>query len=390
MARAPAFVLPEGVVFEVKPDGVTIQNRGDVILHSSFGGAPLRVRSLEGNVELHAGLGGGSVEAAGDVRIVGDATADSIVAGGGVRVDGSARVGVVDARGGDLRVQGDASGESLSAAGALRVDGSTQVRQVRGYEVTLAGPLLHARAVQAARSVTLGASQVTVDVVFAPHVTIEPQANGRVSMLECANDLGPKALKGCFRLADWQEMFGDPVPWLAERGVDPGATQGSAAPTPVSAAPAVEAGLPVAVAAEETWNGPIDLEAVRAAAIEDARGAADPPADELPDVVDEAPAPPAPAASAPSAPVSADAGGDVHGQLMQAAARLSEAYSGTEVPRVVDELCTLVALRDYANVRSKITGMWTEIGRYHRERGTKIPVAVSPVFSQINALVRKA
>jgi hypothetical protein len=297
----------------------------------------------------------------------------------------------VDARGGDLHVRGDASGERLAAAGALRVDGSTQVRQVRGYEVTLAGPLLQARAVQAARSVALGATQVTVDVVFAPHVTIEPHANGRVSMLECANDLGPKALKGCFRLADWQEMFGDPVPWLAERGVDPGATQGSAVLPPVSASPAVEAGLPVAAAAEETWNGPIDLEAVRAAALEDARGAAAPPADELPDVVDEAPAPPpSPAVSVTPAPVAPDAGGDVHGQLMQAAARLSEAYSGTEVPRVVDELCTLVALRDYANVRSKITGMWTEIGRYHRERGTKIPVAVSPVFSQINALVRKA
>ena len=407
MARAPAFVLPEGVIFEVKSDGVTIQNRGDVVLHSAFGGLPIHVRSLEGNVELHAGLGGGAVEAAGDVRIVGEAAADSVVAGGGIRIEGPARVRSVDARGGDLHIEGDFTGDSLVAAGAVRVRGSTQARNVRGYEVTLAGPLLQARAVQAARAVALGSTQLTVDVIFAPHVTIEPHASGRVSMLECANELGPKALKGCFRLADWQEMFGDPVPWLAERGVDPSATQGAPAPsapaTPTSSAPvppppspvAEVLGLPVAIAAEETWNGKIDLQAIRAEALADAP--VSPPLPEMPDVVDEAPAlappppPPPPPPSEPPPPVaSAETGGEVHGQLMQAATRLSEAYGGAEVPRAVDDLCTLIALRDYSGVRGRITGMWSDIGRFHRERGTKIPAAVTAAFNQINALARKA
>jgi hypothetical protein len=391
MARAPAFVLPEGVVFEVKTDGVTIQNRGDVVLHSAFGGLPLHVRSLEGNVELHAGLGGGAVEAAGDVRIVGDAAAESIVAGGGLRIEGAARVKSLDARGGDLHVEGDVVGEVVVAAGAVRVRGSTQARNIRGYEVTLAGPLLQARAVQAARSVNLSATQVTVDVIFAPHVTIEPHASGRVSMIECANELGPKALKGCFRLADWQEMFGDPVPWLAERGVDPNATQGSPSPAesvPPPPPPVAEVlGLPVAIAAEETWNGKIDLEAIRAEALAEASRSApeapvSPPLPEIPEVVDEAPA------AAPL--VASEASGEVHGQLMQAATRLSEAYGGAEVPRAVDDLCTLIAIRDYAGVRGRITGMWSDIGRFHRERGTKIPAAVTAAFNQINALARKA
>ena len=71
MSRSPAFVLPEGVVFIVQADGVTVENRGDIVLHSAFGGVPMLVRSLEGDVELHAGLAGGRVEAAGPGRGLG-------------------------------------------------------------------------------------------------------------------------------------------------------------------------------------------------------------------------------------------------------------------------------------------------------------------------------
>jgi hypothetical protein len=81
---------------------------------------------------------------------------------------------------------------------------------------------------------------------------------------------------------------------------------------------------------------------------------------------------------------------DLHAQLMQAVMSLVQSYGTSEVPPAVDQLSTLIAVRDYGSVRARITEMWTEIGRFHRERGIKIPSSVNGAFNQIHSLVRRA
>lgn len=440
MSRSPAFVLPEGVVFIVQPDGVTVENRGDIVLHSAFGGVPMLVRSLEGDVELHAGLAGGRVEAAGSVRIVGDATAERIAAGGDVRISGSASVSRLDA-GGDVEIGAHASVESLTAGGTVAIAGDLTTTSLRGRSVALAGAALQARSVAAAERIVVRAVKITADAVIAPHVEIDPRATGRVSVLECQNEIGPKALKGCLSLADWADMFGDPEAWLKERGIElaGGAVSLPAAPSaplpsPLPAAPEV-ASVPVPeshAVVEATTVMPrvtapvaIDVptpEPQAEVAVETAAPAAQPVVAEAPaahvaheeiEVIDEAPAiatvdaraleqagaeetwtgkvldmDAIRAAEPEAAP--AKASDDTHAQMMQAVMQLVQAYGGNEVPPAVDTLSTLIALRDYPTVKSRITQMYQEMSTFHRERGMRIPAAVTAAFNQINALVRKA
>ena len=53
MDKPASFVVPVGVVFEIEPDGLTIRNQGDIILHTTFGRPLKSVVSTEGSVEIH-------------------------------------------------------------------------------------------------------------------------------------------------------------------------------------------------------------------------------------------------------------------------------------------------------------------------------------------------
>lgn len=416
MSRPPAFVIPEGVIFEVTSHGVTIENRGDVVLHTDFGGVPLQVRSREGAVVLHTALAAGSVEAAGDVQIAGDATATRIVAGGSVRVEGRSRVESIEA-GQDLHVTGDFVGQTLVGGGAVHVGGSVQAALVRAGEVVLDGAIVHVRAIHAARSVRIGAAKLAVDAIVANEVHVERGTGGRVTIVECANELAPNALKGCFRVADYAETIGDPAAYLRERGIELGAPPVAVVAPSLAEPSAPHVVAPVVVAphisvvpADETWHGGgLDISAIRRAALADTMSGdstsahprqepaeSTPVAPPLVVLPAEPPPPPPIVVAAPSEPVRAavesappvdDAG--AHMQLMSAAMRIVCAYSESEVPPGVNTLSDLVAMRDYATLKGSMNALWGDLNNFHRARGIPIHKAVTPAFNEINKLVRR-
>ncbi len=246
------FVVPEGVVFLVEDDGVTIENQGDVVLHTDFGGRLLkRIVSHHGNVELHGNVragtlhAGGSVHCAGaaradtvhagrDIEVAGDAEFGSVQGGGGVHVAGSAQLGRAAAAGslavdgalksgtiecGGLVVGGDAALGSVSATGAITLLGAATATTLRANEINLRGPSVTARGVQGAQRVSIGGAKLSVDAILAPEVQVDAKTSGRVTVIESNNELGPNAVKGCFRLADYAEMVGDVNAFLADRGL---------------------------------------------------------------------------------------------------------------------------------------------------------------------------
>lgn len=265
----PAFVVPAGVVFLIEEDGVTIENRGDVVLHTNFGKALKRVVSAEGSVILHTPVTAGLLHAAGNVQVFGGASVASLIAGGSVQVSGDLQAQSTQV-GGGLDVTGNASADSIEVggqinvggglsanrtqggglnvvgaaalqtvelsgglyvsggltsgsirAGELRVAGGAQLGTVQAGNVEISGPAVVARGLQASGFVKLLTDRIQVDVVVAPQVEVASKASGRINVLESSNEVGPNALKGCFSKADYAEMFGDADTYLRDRGIDP-------------------------------------------------------------------------------------------------------------------------------------------------------------------------
>ncbi len=246
------FVVPEGVVFLVEDDGVTIENEGDVVLHTDFGGRLLkRIVSHQGNVELHGNVRAGTLNAGGsvhcggaaradsvlsgrDIKISGDAEFGSVQGGGNVHVAGSAQFGRAVAGGslavdgklqsgtiecGGLVVGGDAALGGVTASGTISLLGAATATTLRASEVNLQGTSVTARGVQGAKRVSIGGAKLSVDAIIAPEVQVDGKTSGRVTVIESNNELGPNAVKGCFRLADYAEMVGDANSFLADRGL---------------------------------------------------------------------------------------------------------------------------------------------------------------------------
>ncbi|HNH49599.1 MAG TPA: hypothetical protein PKY30_21325, partial [Myxococcota bacterium] len=234
----PAFVVPAGVVFLIEEDGVTIENRGDVVLHTNFGKALKRVVSAEGSVILHTPVTAGLLHAAGNVQVFGGASVASLIAGGSVEVSGDLQAQSAQA-GGGLDVTGNASADQLQVAGQInvggglsanrvhggglsvvgaaalqnveltgglyvsggltssaihvgemRVTGGAQLGTVQAGSVEVSGPAIVARGLQASGFVKLLTDRIQVDVVVAPHVEVEAKAPGRINVLESGNELG--------------------------------------------------------------------------------------------------------------------------------------------------------------------------------------------------------
>jgi hypothetical protein len=76
-------------------------------------------------------------------------------------------------------------------------------------------------------------------------------------------------------------------------------------------------------------------------------------------------------------------------QLMSAAMRIVAAYAESEVPPVVNTLSDLVAMRDYASLKTSMNALWGDLNNFHRTRGIPIHKAVTPAFNEINKLVRR-
>lgn len=499
MSKPAAFVVPEGVVFHVTETGVTIENEGDVVLHTSFG-RPLHVTSRAGSVTLHGGLEGGRIAAAGSITVHGNAAADALTAGGDIVLEGPADVQELVAgagiraasevrgkrahAGGGIHVHGAAYIETIDAvagivvegpvtAGAVRanehvrVTGSLQAGLVRAARVEALGAPISARGLQATDTVRLGAGKVAVDAIVAAEVHVEAGTSGRVTIVESGNDLGPHTLKGCLRLLDYVETFGgDGVAFLTDRGLSPpgvtfppvgapdvaradvvhasssDASTGSgadepaapsvapaeapAAPeapapagtTPLTVSRSLEAAVAASEPAEETWHGVRLADVLQQAAAAPAPSVAgEPPTPapvEVEPVEDDAPqddatkmhriAPeaPTPVATAPDTwgppvapvlppPPPADDPEDhpLHTQLVDAAARIADAYADGDVPPSVQTLRNLIEERNYEKVRTEITTIWSDLLKFHQRTGMRVQHQVTTTFNTINALVKK-
>jgi hypothetical protein len=167
MAR-PVFRLPEGIRLDLAAGRIDIDYDGDV------------------EIEHDLGLPLGTVRAGGDLTI---------------------KLG---------RVTG-----KLTAGGVLRVRGSVEATTLHAREVVLGRQPVRCRAITADQRITIGAADLTVDVILAPEIAIDAKASGRVTIIESANERGPTKIKGGFSLADFEDTFGQSVAFLAERGVRP-------------------------------------------------------------------------------------------------------------------------------------------------------------------------
>lgn len=402
MSQAKPFVVPEGVTFNIEEDGLTIANQGDVVLHTTFGRAIKSVTSHEGSVTIHGDASGGAISAGTDVEIHGASTLTTVRAGGSVTITGNVQAGTI-----------------------------------RGESVRIGGNVVTARGIQGEKSVTIGDGKVTVDAILAPEVHVAAGTVGRVTVIECHNELGPNGLKGCFRLADYAEMFGDPAAFLEDRGLNAiGGTAPAAKAQPKAAAPKPTPPpapvVPVERAIErpirETVEQPVEPTPRRrptlseAVSIEESRVIIPPDAaeeeDDDPIVVEEdkpaeAPAPvmvaippapaadpfadivvtPAPAAEPPPAPAKppAPAAGDhpQHQTLADTVAKIIECYAGGEIPPAVERLNTMVEARQYDQVRADITNIWSELLKFHQKKGMRIQHQVTTTFNSVNSLIKK-
>lgn len=450
MSKPQPFVVPAGVTFQITDAGVVIENEGDIVLHTNFGRALTRIVSTAGSITVHAPVDGGTLHAAGDVsvhgavrvealnaggnvdiggdasitsarvggdlRVNGNANADLIGAGGAISVSGAAVTGAIDA-GGGISVAGDLTATTVRSGGTIDLGGAVKADGLYAAVVRLSGPTATVRGIQGANAVHIGPAKLQVDAVIAPEVHVDPRTNGRVTVIESQNDLGPNAIKGGFRLVDYAETFGDPAPFLAERGLVPlgeGVTPPEVvsvpAPPPVAVAVAVAAvAAEVAAPAVEPEPAPVierpslaegaggtlyieEPEPTEGVSAAD-RPEPEPTPSEEPVELEPEPEPEpeaAPAAEVAAAPsVSEVAEHPLHKQLLEAVTRIAESYAEAELPPAVSHLMNLIQTRAYDQVRAEITSIWSDLLKYHQKKGLRIQHQVTTTFNTINSLVKK-
>ncbi|MFZ5477181.1 MAG: hypothetical protein ACOZNI_10440 [Myxococcota bacterium] len=394
MSKAQPFVVPEGVVFVVADDGVVIENRGDILLHTNFGRPLKSIVSHEGSVEIHADIHGGTISAAHNVALHGHAEAARIHAGGHVSVHGDAKASDIES-GGAVELHGAATVDRVNAGGAVTIAGVVQAGTVRGDTIHLKGGTIAAKGLQGARAVHIGAAKLTVDAVIAPEVHVDAQTAGRVTVIECQNELGPNAIKGGFRLADYAEMFGDPKAFLTERGLNalgdapppaPAAPAQTHIPASPTLAPSHTQPPPPAKAKKEkpapepSSEGPLEI--IEPSPVP---SQAPPPSEEVQMEMDDEPV------SEPAGtPVMANVPEHpLHKQLVDAVSKIAECYADAELPPAVSHLRGLIDTRNYDKVRGEITTIWSDLLKFHQKKGMRIQHQVTTTFNTINTLVKK-
>lgn len=209
------------------------------------------IRVGQGGIQVGGGLFAVSLATTGDVEVEGLTRAESFQVGGSmvaselrsdlVEVQGDLEVldalatprlrvgGRLTARGSvqsaDLAVQGNASfsgrvhADEVLVRGLASFESDVVSQRVRAGVVRLLGKMSNVRGVQGADEVHVGSGRVQSDALIAPAIHFDPGTSGRVTLVECRNELGPSSVKGCLGLADLDEMFGDSSSFLEERGL---------------------------------------------------------------------------------------------------------------------------------------------------------------------------
>jgi hypothetical protein len=123
--------------------------------------------------------------------------------------------------GGDLTLEVPNVTGTCVAQGVLRISGDVDATRLTGRELHLTGNSIRARALSATERIVIGAARLKVDVIIAPVIEIHSKASGRVTVIESLNDRSPTKIKGGFTLTEYDELFGDAVDFLSQRGVAP-------------------------------------------------------------------------------------------------------------------------------------------------------------------------
>jgi hypothetical protein len=310
---AEPFVLPAGLQLSTADGVLTIRYPGDVVIDQDLG-----MDSLD-------------IEADGDIEI------------NLPRVTGTMRAG------GTLSIVGEVDGGSL-----------------HGTQVVLGNADVVCSAIAASERIEVGPALLHVDVIIAPMIDIDPDAHGRVTVIESKNERGPTKIKGGFSLQEYEELIGNAEAFLAERGLQPldgAAITKATAPSKGKAKKAPAAPLPPPVEVDEDMDDPLSL-STDELALEEVPEANVASADDIDEELQQA--------------------------LQDAVDRIVSCYASGELPPPVEELKVLVGARDYGVLRAKITLVWNGLLGYHQKRGIRPHHQVTHAFNVIHGLLQPA
>ncbi len=294
MSKRPVFTLPAtGLVMDLSGPDLTIEYDGDLVIEQTFG------KTLK------------------SARATGSLT---------VKLE---------------RVTG-----SLTAGGTLTVIGDIDADKLHGRQVVLDKQTIRARSISADERIALGPAKLTVDIIIAPEIIVDPKVSGRVTVIESLNDVGPTKIKGGFNLADYEDTLGNSDEFLSDRGLTrlEGRDRRDT-PTPVPEH-----------TDEELVEDPLSL------SVEDME-----PLAEQPPVVNE----------------------DLHRKLSEALVKIVGCYEGADLPPAISELRLLVDSKDYPGLRQSITEIWNGLLGYHQKRGIRPHHQVTHAFNVMHGLVQE-
>lgn len=288
MSDLPTCVLPNGVELELTAETMSCSYAGDLVVEMTFGRRLLAARA---GGDLHVGL--------------------PVVTG------------------------------ALRAHGVLTVEGNIDADTLHGREVHLGRQEVRCRAISATERIIIGASQLTVDILIAPEIVLDPQAQGRVTVLECLNDAGLAKVKGRFTLAEYEEQIGNAKAFLDARGL----------------APLAEQPLGPHLVSTDT------VELIRT----------------------PTPAPqraPTPAPPPPRVPAS----GAWDKRVTPLLRRIVACY-GADVPAPVSHLRDIATNEDATALHSSLSDLWGKLVDHHQSTGTRPHPAVPHAFRRIHELL---
>lgn len=332
MATRPRFTLPADLTLSIGDDGLVLEFPGDV------------------EIDQDLGVGIDRVFAAGDLTV---------------------RIPI-------------ASG-SLQCNGTLRVLGDVDAKYLHGREVVLGAGAIRCVAISADQRIQIGAATVVADAIIAPELQLDPEVQGRVTVIESHNEPGATKIKGGFNLSDYDDMFGEVETFLSQRGLarldtplqtPPPATR---SPTPSHR----RAPLPEPIPPElEEQTGPIVEPPIPPPAPVSFEDEDDPLSLSL-DVLE-----PLVAMGTPDpTPVRSAMDQQLYQRLQEAMTRITTCYEGADLPPAVHELRSLVEQRDVDALRSNITDVWNGLLSFHQQRGIRPHHQVTHAFNVIHGLV---
>ena len=338
--KRSAFVLPEGLDLEITDGTLAIRFEGDVRLENNLG------REI-----------------------------DEIIASGNV----------------DLKL--DTVQGTISAGEKLTVEGAVDGVLLQGRNVVLGNDPITCTAISATESITIGAAKLTVDCIIAPQIDLDPKASGRVTVIESHNERGATKIKGGFSVSDYDDMIGNAVEFLAERGLE------ALRDGPPPAQDETDDALPEEEeeedeAEDEDAPGDVLQDDFPDEAQDDDEDIEDPLSLSIDDIEEIVEGGDATATATDELREIQDAEEDAalakfDSQLAEAVIRITTCYDGSDLPPAVGELQELVQQKDYEALRGNITEVWNGLLGFHQKRGIRPHHQVTHAFNVIHGLLQE-